>query len=191
VLDFYYTSIRLWEVDPEKFTRPGREGILPLVLLTTGNGNIEVLDMVIDALMAADKQELLPITEMLASLIFQEKPDELEKCKRRFAVLRDIMRETPGYQQIWQEGLEKGREEGLVEGREEGIQEGKLRALRKVLVNFVQAKFPDIVTFAEYQVNSVKSDNILQNKILEVSFAETEEEMLRVLSAMSKVQSEP
>ena len=104
-------------------------------------------------------------------------------------MLRDIMRETPGYQQIWQEGHEKGHLEGREEGREEGMLEGELRALRKVLVSFVQKKFPDVVSFAEYQVNTVKDENLLQNKILEVSFARTEEEMLRILSSMSKMQN--
>ena len=61
-------------------------------------------------LQAAKKYDLLPVTELLASLVLKDQADQ-EWIKRRFAMLQDALRETPAYQRILQEGREEGREE--------------------------------------------------------------------------------
>lgn len=43
------------------------------------------------------------------------------------------MRESPFYQDILEEGLQKGRLEGFQEGRLEGLQEGRLEGLQEGL----------------------------------------------------------
>jgi hypothetical protein len=99
LLKFHYLSICIWEVNPARFTQPGKEGILPLVLLTKGNATPDVVEMVIERLVAAGKQDLLSTTRLLASLVFKHNPAYMDWLNRRFVMLRDILRDTEAYQE--------------------------------------------------------------------------------------------
>ncbi|HEV7234656.1 MAG TPA: hypothetical protein VGN15_00660, partial [Ktedonobacteraceae bacterium] len=116
---FYYKRIKLWELEAEVFKQPGLEGLLPLLPLTKDGMRREVVDEVIEGLIANHKTDLLPLSYLLASLVF-EKPGEREWLDRRFAMFQDILRESWVYQTILREGLE----EGIEQGREEGIEQG-------------------------------------------------------------------
>ncbi|HEV2655555.1 MAG TPA: hypothetical protein VGT82_11370 [Ktedonobacteraceae bacterium] len=185
LLEFHYISIRIWEASPAKFTQPGREGILPLVLLTKGNATPDVVEMVIERLVAAGKQDLLPVTRLLASLVFKDNPDYSDWLERRFAMLRDILRETDAYQEMLQEGKEEGLKEGLKEGEEkgrrEGMKEGEILGLRLSLLDILQKRFPDIIQLARPQVAVVNNPAVLRDAILKAIEAQSIEEILRLL----------
>jgi predicted transposase YdaD len=185
LLKFHYISIRIWEVDPAEFTQPGREGILPLVLLTKGNATPDVVEMVIERLMAAGKQDLLPITKLLASLVFKDNSDYSQWLARRFAMLGDILRDTSAYQQIFQEGEEKGHKEGIREGIKEGIREGEILGLRRWLLDILQKRFPVVLQLAKPQVDTVNDPTLLHDAILKAIEAQSVEEVLRLLLELS------
>jgi len=186
ILKFHYVSIRMWEVDPQEFTQAGREGILPLVLLTKGNATPDVVEMVIERLMTADKQGLLPITELLASLVFKDNPEYSNWLDRRFSMLRDILQETSAYQQIFQEGEDKGHKDGVKEGIKEGVKEGEILGLRQLLMDILQKRFPDVVQLAAPQVNAVNDPALLRDTILKMIEIQSMEEVLRLLLELSK-----
>ncbi len=50
----------------------------------------DVVEMVIERLMAADKQDLLPITELLASLVFKGNPDSRSSRKGRIRATKMV-----------------------------------------------------------------------------------------------------
>ena len=77
--------------------------------LTRDGATHRVVNEVIVGLQATDKYDLLPVTELLASLVLKDQSDQ-EWIKRRFAMLQDALRETPAYQRILQEGREEERE---------------------------------------------------------------------------------
>ena len=178
LLEFHYLSICIWEVDPAEFTQPGREGILPLVLLTKGNATPEVVEMVIERLVAAGKQDLLPTTRLLASLVFKDNPAYSDWLNRRFAMLRDILRETDAYQEILQEGR--------IEGEEKGRQEGEVLGLRLSLLNILQKRFPDVIQMARPQVAGVNDPALLLDAIMKAIDAQSMEEILRLLLELGK-----
>lgn len=60
--------------------------------------------------------ELLVFAFEFASLVFTEEPDR-QWLRRRFSVFNDILRETWVFQEIMQEGEEKGLKKGLEELR--------------------------------------------------------------------------
>ena len=78
-------------------------GLLPLLPLTQDGARREVVEEMITRLVSAEKTESLWIGYALASRVL----------KRRFAMLEDILRDTPVYQEVLAEGLEKGLEKGL------------------------------------------------------------------------------
>jgi predicted transposase YdaD len=182
LLKFHYISIRIWEVNPAKFTQPGREGILPLVLLTKGNATPDVVEMVIERLVAAGKQDLLPVTRLLASLVFKDNLAYMDWLNRRFAMLRDILRDTEAYQQI----LQEGRKEGEERGHQEGVKEGEILGLRLSLLDILQKRFPDVVQLARPQVDSANNPALLRDAILKAIEAQSVEEILRLLLELSQ-----
>ena len=186
LLEFHYLSICIWDVDPAKFTQPGREGILPLVLLTKGNATPDVVEMVIERLVAAGKQDLLPTTRLLASLVFKDNPAYIDWLDRRFAMLRDILRDTEAYQQILQEGRTEGVKEGEEKGRQEGVKEGEILGLRLTLLNILHKRFPDVMQLARSQVDSINNPALLLDAIMKAIEAQSVEEILRLLLELSQ-----
>ena len=87
----------------------------------------------ITGLVSAEKTESLWIGYALASKVLK---DDLKWLKRRFAMLEDILRETPVYQEVLAEGMEKGLEKGL-------------ETQRQTLLDIVQERFPAIARLAK------------------------------------------
>src|SRR5579872_1717202 len=108
-LQFHYLVVEMAKLAANQLRHEGLIGILPLLLLTRDGATHEVVNEVITGLQAAEKYGLLPVTELLASLVLKDKSDQ-EWIERRFAMLQDALRETPAYQRILQEGREEERE---------------------------------------------------------------------------------
>ena len=83
-------------------------------------------------------------------------------------MLQDVLRDTWAYQEILQEGLEKGREEGL-------------NSQRQMLVALVEAHFPNIVQLAQERAEAIKDPKGLQRLFLKLVAAQKEEEAIKVL----------
>ncbi len=87
----------------------------------------------------------------------------------------NIFAQTPTYQRL----VKQGREEGLEQGREEGIE-----ALRQTLVDVVQEHFPEIVAFAQKQVEGIEDLTLLRHLIVKMSTARTIQEAIQLLIAV-------
>jgi hypothetical protein len=97
--------------------------------------------------------------------------------RRRFAVLKDYLRE---HSWTFKETLEEGREEGRVEGREEG----RVEEARRNIEAFVQVRFPALLASVKSQIVSTTDLEKLQNFLLTVGMAQTEEEVTKALAAL-------
>ncbi len=176
VLDYYFESIELGELSPEELLQRDEPGLLPLLPLTRGGASREVTMKMFADLETAGRTELVAIGATLASLVFsRENTTDLEWLHRRLSEMHNILRESPFYQEI----LQEGREEGLQEGREEGLQEGlekgrqeKLQVLRDTLLNVVQARFPKMVRLAKGQAAIIDDPAALEGLIVKVSIAQ-------------------
>ncbi len=84
----------------------------------------------------------------------------------------DIFAQTPTYQRL----VKQGREEGLEQGREEGIE-----ALRQTLVDVVQEHFPEIVAFAQKQIERMEDLTLLRQLNVKMSTAQTIQEAIQLL----------
>jgi predicted transposase YdaD len=185
---FRFQIIKLWEMTPEELKRTGLVGIFPLMVLTQGGKRPEVVEEVITKLEAVGGEagkELLSLTYIFASLVFEKEADR-RWLQRRFQMLRDVLRDSWAYQEIMQEGHEEGVQKGLKEGLEEGRQQ-RLKDQRQMLVAIVQVHFPTIAPLAQERADVMKDPEVLQGLILKVVAAQNEEEVKQVLLAVSQV----
>ena len=182
---FDFEVIRLWEISAKELKQKGLVGLLPLLPLTKGGAQREVIEEAIVELMPAGeepKSELLTLMYGLASLAFEDETDQ-EWLIRRFTRMYDILRETRAYQEMTKESREEGRQEGLEEGLEKGRQEGKLEALRQTLLTIAQERFHNakMTRLTKGQAAIINDPDVLQDLILKVSLAQTLEEAQKYL----------
>jgi predicted transposase YdaD len=86
--------------------------------------------------------------------------DDLKWLKRRFAMLEDILRDTPVYQEVLAEGMEKG----------------KLEAQHEVLLDIVQERFPEIASLARRQADTIEDPEVLRRLTVKISIVKTSKE---------------
>jgi predicted transposase YdaD len=162
------------------------------MVLTQGGKRPEVVEEVITRIEASagkSSAELLSLTYIMASLVFEQEADRIW-LKRRFGMLRDVLRDTWAYQEIMQEGREEGLKLGIQEGRQEGRQEGvleerqqRLRDQRQMLMTVVGLHFPQIASLAQEQAESITDPEVLQAMVLQLLTAQNEEQAQHILLA--------
>ncbi len=167
VLQFHYQSIELGRLPTEALRRTRLTGLLPLLILTKDGATHEVVEEVIAGIEAAEKQDLLPITKLLASLVFTSESDK-EWIIWRFNKMSDILRETWAYQEI--------------------VQEGELRALHQALLAVVQRRFPEIIDLTKKQIDDVVEPESLQDLLVNISLAQNVQDAIRALFALEKTE---
>ena len=84
-------------------------------------------------------------------------------------MFQDILRDTPIYQYIMQEG------------KEEGLQEGAIAQAKKFLLRIVQKKFPELTTFATKQIVDITDVELLEDLTEDISSAQTTEDAKSLL----------
>lgn len=161
IVRFQYRSIELGKLTSEELLQTGLAGLLPLLPLTRDGARREVVEKMITGLISAEKTESLWIGYALATKVLK---DDLKWLRRRFAVFSDILRETPAFQEVLAEGLEKG------------LKEGELRAQRQTLLAVVQERFPGIVDLAKKQADAIEDPEALRRLIVKMSIVQTSEE---------------
>ena len=92
-------------------------------------------------------------------------------------MMQDLLRDSWVYQEIMQEGYDKGREEE----REE-----ELRRQRQLLMTIVQMHFPNTADLAQQQVDAIKEPEILQSLIFKVLESQTEEQATECLLSINQ-----
>jgi predicted transposase YdaD len=163
VLRFHYLSVELGGLFTEELRQTGRVGLLPLLLLTKDGARHEVVEEIITGLEVAEQFDLLPITKLLASLVFKSEADQVW-LERRFAVLDEILRNTPAYQKI------------LKEGRQEALQEE-----HEALLDVIRTRFPKIERQAKKLVEGIEETSILLRLIIKMTTVPTAEEAIQLL----------
>ena len=161
VIRFHYRSIELGRITSEELLQTGLVGLLPLLPLTQDGAQRDVVEQMITGLVSAEQTEALWIGYALASKVLK---DDLNWLRRRFAMLGDILRETPVYQEVLEEGLEKG------------LKEGELRAQRRTLIDIVQERFPDVIHLAKKQADAIEDPEVLRRLTVKMSVVQTSKE---------------
>jgi predicted transposase YdaD len=175
VLQFHYEVIELAKIPTEVLRKTGLVGLLPLLILTEGGATHEVMEETITGLEAAGKQELLPITELLASLVFTGEAEK-EWLIWRFSKMQNILRDTWAYQEMTKESREEGMREGLEKGLREGLDKGRRETLRHTLATIVQIRFPKLARMTKLLADSTENPDVLDKLIQKMVAAQSIEE---------------
>ena len=192
-----YKVIALWETPYEELLAKGLKGLIPLVPLAHNGKRRDVVEELIMRLLPAHdtvEKELLALLQLFTSLAFGvENEESQEWLKRRFKVLNDILRETPAYQWILQEGREEGFLKGLLEGKEKGLLEGQkeerqkvLLSLCEVLVKMVQGRFPQLSSLATKQVDRIQDVEKIEDLLVKISTSSTLEQVQQHLLSIDQ-----
>ncbi len=83
--------------------------------------------------------------------------------------MHDILRDTPIYQLI----LEEGFEEGLEKGRKE--------ELRLMLANIVQERFPELANLAKERAATIEDINVLRQIVMKLGIMQDEDKIRQYL----------
>ncbi len=160
---FAYKAFKLWELPAELFLEPDMEGLLPLVTLARDGKRREIVDRMIEGLIASNKTDLLGFAYTFASLAFT-KAGESEWLIERFAMYKKELEDSWAYQKI------------LREGREQGI--------HNTLINFISTRYPLLVDLAKEQINLIRNADELQQFAIKLFSLQTEGEVEECLLAL-------
>jgi predicted transposase YdaD len=122
----------------------------------------------VDRLGEAREFDLLAVAHLLGGLVF--KGPEREAFRKRLSMFQDILEESWVYQEIIEQGLEKG----AVQGR------------RQALMDFLQTRFPELLALATQQMNSIKNAEVLRTLSTKLFAAQTAEEAKQILLDVNK-----
>jgi predicted transposase/invertase (TIGR01784 family) len=147
-----FQVIRLWEENtPQFFHHPG---LLPFAVLSNTDDPEQVLSLVSRSLETISQKQvqsnLAAATSILAGLVLNR--ETIKKILRS-----DIMRESVIYQDILEEGEEKGLQKGRQEGEEKGLQKGKEEKARQIALKMLSAGFsiPEIAQFTDLSPDAI------------------------------------
>ena len=87
-------------------------------------------------------------------------------------MLEDILRDTPVYQEVLAEGMEKG-----------------LEAQRQTLLDIVQERFPAFARLAKQQADAIKDPEVLRHLTVKISIVKTAKEAEQYLLNPSSVEN--
>lgn len=82
---------------------------------------------------------------------------------------RNALEQSVTYQKLVKQSLE------------EGLEKGKLEGLRQAVMDVVQEHFPEIVAFAQKQVEGMEDLTLLRHVIVKLSTARTIQEAIQLL----------
>ena len=166
VIHFFFESIELGKLASDDLLAMEQPGLLPLLPLTRGGTKKEVMEQMFARLQDSEQVDLLAIGSTLASLVFKREPSsDLEWLHRRLREMHDVLRESPYYQEI----LQEGREEGKLEGQ------------RELLLALVQARFPEMARLTKKLVTVIDDPASLQDVTIKISMAQTDKEVQQYL----------
>lgn len=171
---FSYETIEMWEKHPEDLLYLKHVELLPLLPLTQGGATREIVVVMFDRLAGEQYHEFALIGFTFAAIMFRtlKQDSDLEWLEKRFRHMHDILRESPVYEWI------------LDEGREEGIQQG-VQAMQQAAINMVIARFAELESLARVRISALRDLERLQHLIIDLSISHSPEEMKRVLLAIN------
>ena len=166
-----YRVINLWEVDVGLVFEQKIQTLLPFVPILRGGGEETVVREALRELRADESlNELEPLLSFFASYVL-ELPIVQQIMRWDMAVLR----ESPWYQQIINEGLEQGLqqglEQGLQQGLEQGLEQGQKEGEIELILRQLTRRFGELNEVQKQQIRalSIEQLEVLGEDLLDFS----------------------
>lgn len=168
---FYYQVIEVAKISAKQLLQRGLLGLLPLLPLTDGGTQPEMMQEAVSTLVDAREIELLALSYAFGGLVSGNEAYD-EWFKRSFAMLEDILEESWTYKEIIKKGMQQGMQQGLEEGREEE-REQRVKEQQQTLISFIQVRFPELVSLAKQQTATMRDPEVLHNLIVKLFSVQT------------------
>ena len=179
---FDYGNTEMWKKLPEDLISLEHMELLPLLPLTQGGMQREVVEYMFTRLPGEQYRQLATMGFLFAALAFRRarRQGDQEWLERRFSHMHEILRESPAYQWILDEGIEEGIQRGIQQGMQQGMQQGTQQAV----INMITARFPELESLARARITAVSNLERLQHLIIDLSITHSQKEMERVLLSL-------
>ena len=133
-----YRVINLWEVPCEEVLRLNAPALLPFVPAMRGGATVSVvqqaLEQLRDSVQLQEDERLKDAALALLSFArYSVSSDALQQLVR-WVNMMDIVRESPLYQDIINQGMQEGIQAGLQQGLQQGMQQGRAEELHNLLL---------------------------------------------------------
>ena len=172
--------------------------LFPLLPLTQGGMEREVVEEMFARLAGEQSRQLATMGFLFAALVFHrsKRYSDQEWLESRYNHMHDILRESPAYQWILDEGKEEGRAEGLQQGLEQGLQQGleqglqqglqqgSQKAMQQAAITIVITRFPELELLAKAKILALDNLERLQHLIIDLSISHSQEAIARVLKTL-------
>ncbi len=176
---FHYQVVEVAKISAKQLLQRGLPGLLPLLPLTDGGAQPEIMQEAVTTLVEAREIELLALAYTFGGLVSGNRVYD-EWFKRSFAMLEDILEESWTYQEIAKKGMQHGLEKGWEQGREEERQQW-VQEQHETLLSFIQVRFPELVSLAKQQTAPINDPAVLHNLIVTLFNVQTADEAKQAL----------
>lgn len=200
IIRFRYKVICVWDMTAAELLAMNLPGLLPLLPLAKDGHRREVIDIMIDRMVEAEKTESLWMGYMLATKAL---PDDTLWLKRRFAMFNDFLQDSPVYQEFMAEAEARANEKAearVAEANEKAearvakamkeVETEKMQALSRTrqafgetLVNLVGVRFPELKVLARVCARDINDSDTLSDLLIKVSVAQEMEEVRKILES--------
>ncbi len=170
---FNFKNIKPWEYTAQDILQEGLPGLLLFLPLTKDGQKRSTVEDMITGLVSAGKEDALPLAYILAALVLENK-DDLQWLKERFAMLEEIFQDSWAYQDILRKGEEKG----------------ELLARRQAVLDVIKVRFPEVVTIAQKQVDTIIDLDILHDLLIKASTLGRDIEVAQAIFEATKADGE-
>lgn len=156
-----FRVINLWEVEANSVFESQLNSLLPFVPILKGGGSAEVVQRaLIELRQDEDLAELESLLGFFASFVL-----DTSVVQQIMSWDMTVLRESPWYQEILQEGKTLGLEQGLQQGLGQGLEQGERSLILRQLTRKFGALSPDILT--QIQALSLLQLEVLGDRLLD------------------------
>ena len=176
---FSYEVIELWKIRCEILLDLGHLALYPLLPLTEGGATREIIVTMFDHLHGEQNRDFAAIGFAFATIRLQmlKRDSDLEWLQERFCYMNDIIRESPFYQWILEEGEAKGVTQGVAQS---------VAQMRQTIVDFVRECFPELAQLAEEVVATMDNLPQLGRLSIKLGGAQSTEQARKILSEFAQ-----
>jgi predicted transposase YdaD len=176
-----YRVVRAWEIEAQDVLEGEILALVPYVPLMAGADEEVIRDGIKLLRRREAGQEMEVVLALFASFVM-----ETERIQEIVRWNMAVLRESPWYQEI----LQEGRQEGWQEGRREGVEEGQRKEARLGILRLLKVRFDigtEMMEELDRQLKAVDSLSMLRDLSTAAVQKESLEEFCSLLTEVIKL----
>lgn len=151
-----YKVVNLWEVEAGLVFERKLSPLLPFVPILKGGQDEAMLSRAVMQLRADENiAELEPLLAFFATFVLKS-----EVVRRIMRWDMAVLRESPWYREILEEGIEKGFEQGVEQGIERGIERGVRQERQEMALHILRYRFGEMEAELVAQVEQLTAEQL-------------------------------